>query len=280
MAAASASRSVPTEDWITPQEQLRRLRQWDIDALDSVPSLRERNMRDVLGIVADLNAPAALTNWYKALESLDLLPERIPPLPHNIHQILMNKCPIKGNQLKPDGTPYRIIDTHSLYLIPRGTLNELEARVSAYGQRVFGNENSLQFRYFWPEARREHGDVPFEAEWILISNDVLEESRSQLWERQVEVVQQLNTDSFTDYQIPTLREAAAFMFLHKVATGESLYQAGNEQNGGLYTYTRVQNTTQRGWRLVVGGFAPSGVNVSSDFDYVHEDLGVAVLRKF
>jgi len=64
-----------------------------------------------------------------------------------------------------------------------------------------------------------------------------------------------------------------------VATEESLYQIG-DQVEVLYTYTRVQNTTD-GCHLLVGGSAPSGARVFGlPNDCGCEDFGVAALRKF
>ncbi len=217
--------------------------------------------------------PPILTNWYTALERIQALPDEIPALPRNIHQILGSNCPIHSNK--------RIGETHSLYLIPPGTLNGLEECVSAYGQTLYPNENPLKFRYFWDAARQEHANVQFnEHQWVLISNDVLPGSRNQSYEKQAQMVADLSANSFTNYQVPSLREASAAIFLHKVATGESLYQAGNEQNGVVYTYTRVKEITQN-WHLIVGGSAPSGVRVLRHSSAcVVEYIGVAALQKF
>jgi hypothetical protein len=147
--------------------------------------------RDVLGIVAcyDATLPPALTHWHTALKRLGLDQERVSPLPWHMPQILKSKCPLpkkEGKELKPDGTPWTVGDTHVLYWVPAGSVNELEARVSAYGRealnaaggRLYPNENPLQCRFFWPRARREYGDVAHEGEWILISKEVLEGSRN------------------------------------------------------------------------------------------------------
>jgi len=169
-----------------------------------------------------------------------------------------------------------------LYLIPKelGTLNHFESEIlKPYGEANY-EENPLQFRYFWDAARQEHADVPFEdSHWVLMSKDVLPESRNKSWTEQAALVDDLRKKAFVNYEVPSLREAFAVMMLHKVATEESLYQAGNEQNGYGYTFTRVKEATQ-GYRLAVGGFAPSGVSVSNSFGYALEDDGVGALRKF
>ncbi len=269
----------PREHWITPQEQLKRL---------TAPLLTESSkyMVSALANLVVEYLSSNLTNWYTALKRLGPLPGRIPALPEDIHQILDSDCPIRSNERKPDGSRYKINDTHSLYLIPAGTLNELEARVSAYGRAhlaEYGGENPLQFRYFWDAARREHGDVRFnEPQWILISNDILPESRSTSYPEQVKMVETVNTRDFirdevrSPYEVPLLREAVAFAFLHKVATGESVLQAGNERNEDIYT--SVQETTDNA-PLAVGGFAPDGLYVASYY-FAGDRIGVGVVRKF
>jgi hypothetical protein len=223
---------------------------------------------------------APLTHWYTALELLGALPDTIPALPSNIGEILKGKCPIYQDQLKPDGSSYQVSDTHSLYLIPAGTLTELESLVSAYGQQTLhANPNPFQFLYFCGGAREAANVRLKEHQWVLISNDVLPGSRCESYPRQAQMVADLSAKSLVNYEVPSLREAVGAIFLHKVATGESLYQAGNEQNNHLYTYTRLLETTE-GWHLVVGGSAPSGVVGYYRCGFDEADIGIAALRKF
>lgn len=223
--------------------------------------------------------PLAETNWYTALKSIGALPTRIPPLPVDIHEILEGLCPIYKDQTKPDGTPYKIKDTHILYLIPAGTVNELEQRISAYGQQFFQGEKPLKFSFFWSEARQEYATVPnSQPQWVLISKDVLPGSREQTYTKQVQVVDALSAKSLTDYQVPTLREASLAIFLHKIATGESLYNGNSQNEGHLYTYTRVKETTLNR-HLIVGGFAPSGLYINGCYGFNSKELGVAAVRK-
>ena len=121
--------------------------------------------------------------------------------------------------------------------------------------------------------------VADEPQWVLITNDVLPGSRNQPYAKQEQIITDLNAKNGTDYQVPTLRETVLTMFLHKIATGVSLYPSGNEQNGNLYTYTRVVEKT-RDLHLVVGGFAPSGVFVDCYYGFGKANFGMAALRKF
>lgn len=211
--------------------------------------------------------PPALTNWYKALNYLDLLPNKIPALPLHIFQALNDECRVHIDK--------RIVQTHFLYLIPPGAVNELEKRVGAYGQQLYGpNPNPLAFRYFWDPLREEHANVQFhEYEWILILNDVLPGSRDQPYEEQAQMVADLSEESSLDYQVPTFREAIAAIFLHRVATGESLFQETED----ISTYTRIKEVT-RNWHTCVGGSNPYGVQAYHGH-HPHKYIGVAPLLK-
>ncbi|OGN55247.1 MAG: hypothetical protein A3D96_06660 [Chlamydiae bacterium RIFCSPHIGHO2_12_FULL_44_59] len=274
---------VGQREWITPAEQLDRVR-------ERSPVLEQLNgvfhVTDVAKLALEyIEDPciAAVSRALEALRKIGLLPAHIPALPKNMGQILNEKCPIHGDEAGPDGTSLKIWQTHSLYLLPPGTLNELEARVSAYGRAhlaEYGRENPLQFRYFWNAARQEHGDTRFdEPQWVLMSNDVLPGSRNQPYERHVEMVGELSEKAFVPFEVPSLRAAVGVTLLHKVATGESILQAGNEQNGNVHTYTRVGETTGS-YHVAVGGSAPSGVGVSSDYGGDGEGIGVSALWKF
>ncbi len=211
-------------------------------------------------LVAQYAHDKSLTNWHTALSRLGILPEQIPPLLLNSNQIRDGICPIRG----------------SFYLFPRGTLNNFEALVKAYGQKhlaSFGGANPLQFQYFWEPARRDHGNTQFEKDsWRWMSDDILEGSRSLSYDKQARMVAKLGAD----FKIPSLIEAAECLLLHRVATGESILQQGNEQNGSC-SYARVQETTQ-GSPLVIDDYDPSGVSVFRSHGI--EDIGVMVLQEF
>ena len=133
---------------------------------------------------------------------------------------------------------------------------------------------------FGLKARQEHADVPFpDTHWMLITNDLLPGSRNKTWDEQVALVRALSQKAFVNYEIPTLQQSFAGITTDMVATGERRYQAGDDQNGNVYTFTRVQETTQ-GRHLVVGGFASSGLVVSNFFKFDDRRIGVAVCRKF
>ena len=306
--------SISRESWITPEEQLERLVLHQLEGAVNVETLRNQGLKSAVHSIlnrSDISLalseregppslfdlcverltnplPSSLTNWYKALERIGALQDRIPALPRHIYLILGSKCPIYST----NENPITIENTHSLYLIPPGTINELERRVRNYGVTFFQGENPFKFKNFWNSARIEHADVPYsEPQWVLISKGILPGSRNHTYEEQVHMVKTLKAKSFTDYQVPTLREAIGAIFLEKVATNKCLYQtikytATNLDNNQDYTaydytFTNVNEKTLE-WRLSVGGFDSSGLSVSdSEYGYqsANKSTGIAALRK-
>lgn len=279
--------------WVTPQEQLDRLEKCHSKPIAYEIS-REPIYRTEMGDIAnpgiakiisqcavvDTLSPS-LTNWHTALQRSNALPDKIPPLPWNIEQILNSKCPIFCEERKPNETHYKVEDTHSLYLDPFPTINALEASVNVYGQSYYPHENPLRIQRFWAEnCRRAHGNVEFEPQWILISNNVLPDSRKKSYEEQAQMVADLSKEAFVNYEVPSLKAAIAASFLHKVATGASLYTKGDSQSYIFDTYTRVQETIGKQDHMAVGAFAPSGLDVNIDCMLSSFELGVAVVRKF
>jgi hypothetical protein len=248
--------------WITPERQLERLIRSDERVIAEVAGTRDRPgplpVLELASIVAQYaadNLSPSLTNWHTALHRFSMLPDKIPPL-HD-----------------------EVSDTGLLYLRPPGSLNELEAHMSAYGEAhlaEYGGKNPFQFKYFWEEARDEHGDVRSnDWQWVLFKG-VLEGSRNQPYEKQAEMVAELSARALVHYEVPTALDMVMVAFLHKVATGESILQAANEkQNRSSPIYTRVQETTW-GYHLAVGGFYPDGLCVGGFGDTI---VSIAALRK-
>jgi hypothetical protein len=155
-------------------------------------------------------------------------------------------------------------------------LNALEAKVKAYGEThldAFGGKNPLQFRSYWEPARRDLGDIQYpKYEWRWMSDDIVSGSRNQDYHKQGKIVADLGEN----FKIPSLREVAACFFLNKVATENSLLQHENVQNGGVRTYTNVEDTAG-GSRLAFGSSDPSGVCVDFNGSYTSQNIGAVAL---
>lgn len=320
LAAPILAASTNRDGWITPQEQLERLaftvaedrfranqakfeklpmilndkvtecaaksilrcsNLLSYDAQEQVPTLTHLIVDH---LIEPTPLPPGLTNWYTARERLRALPEKLPPLPKDIHQIVNSKCPIYDGQIKADGTHYSVDDTHFLQLLCEedGSLNHFENNVvKPYGENHYlQGVNPLQFRYFWHEARQEHGEVPCElTHWELTTKNILPESRNKSWAEQDELVSSLGQKAFVNYEVPSVKNTPRALFLHRVATGESLYTASDARNGHLYTYTLLRESTEI-YRLVVGGFDHAGLSVDDGYDFGDGSVGVGGLRKF
>jgi hypothetical protein len=264
-------------DWITPQEQLERLalvevkkrlyrkkeevpksfydridwedvvrpairsvlRRSNLSKSNAIPKLQDLCVDHLMGPL-----PSSLTEWYTARERLGILPEKLPPLPWNIDQILNSKCPVYGDEKKEDGTHYTVKETHVLQLLCEedGSINQFEKEIRAHWKKY----PSLRFRIFNPAARQEYGNLRFEpSHWELLTTDILPKSRKLRYPVQIAQIHSLSQKSFVHYEIPSLQNVSRTTFLHKVATNENLY-SGNHVRGPRHTLTRVKDETYNG----------------------------------
>lgn len=269
----------PKAHWITPNEQLRQLAFPEVERRTEVSRL----IPDLTDIVASYVLDPKLTTWCTSLKLIKRLPKKIPPLPRDIHQILNSPCPRKiCSKKKPDGTFYTVGEKCTLTLVPEelGTINAFERDVRAYGEKQYPeNENPLQFCYFMDDYRAVHENVLFgPTYWQLHTDSILERSRDKTYVTQAALVDDLARETLVDWQVPGLRDTIATIFLHKIGTGESLFQIENDQDEEVHTYTRVKETA-RHYRLMIGSYAPSGVNVNYCPDIYDERIGVAARLK-
>ncbi len=258
---------------ITPQDQLRQL---------NAPVIAEISpllLPPLANLVSQYSEETS--HWYTALSLMQkafperrILPERISPLPDQMVHILHSKSAVNEDQ--------QVKDDQMLPLIPEelGNIRQMLRLFEEYGDKTYGRgEHPLKMRYFWPQALVEHGDTaPPPTHFALITKDVMPGTRNKTFNDQVDKVAALSKKAFAQYEVPTLRDMIAAIFLHYIATGEMLFPSGNEQNNHVYICTRVLERTA-GYHLMAGGFAPSGLSV--DFSYFDDvNMGVAALRKF
>lgn len=211
----------------------------------------------VADLIAEYLIPPNLIHWHTALERLGLLPKRIPRLSGNIYNILHSPCPIRHGEKKADGTPYKVSDTHLLYLLPPGTLNELAVRARTYAeqQKEFEEENPFKFLCHWDVGNSQCN----EAQWVLLTEDILPGSIlprntdfNLTCEKQAQMV------AIFKRQIPSLRAAVGVAFLHKIATGKSILKQNNVITE-MSNNTLVNNTQNN--PLIVGSFGFFGLKI-------------------
>lgn len=236
--------SNPRAHWITPQQQLSKL-----------------------GYLVD----SPLTHWHKAHKMLGTLPEKLPPLPENIAEIMGSPCSIYPGK--------KIEETHVLALIPEesGSLNQFASKIS----KIY-RENTLQFEYSRDEIREKYADTPFSpTHWVLMTKDVLPKSKGMAFEDQLTQLSPLVRKSGMRYQVPTLQQSLVAIMTHRIATREILYPVVGTRYGPNWTLTYVKETLKDSYTgLVVGAFSASGVQIGSNFTpYGNENIGLAFLQE-
>ena len=184
-----------------------------------------------------------------------------PSLPLDIVQQLAMPCPIW-----PDKT---VGETHVLMLIP-SRLNGKKLTLERLGEVVtaprladapkskysdwspYGNEKACADRNYW----------------VLMSKDVLPESRKKPYTDQLKLVEEAAQKSGCGYRIPKLIEAAVCIFMHHVRSGDVLYPDNPR------TYTRCVEKSKYDWQMAVGGFGGvSGLRVNDCWSYDRDGLG-------
>lgn len=317
MSFISATQPDPRAHWITPEQQLNKLLLKIANVVSEISPL----LLDLANIVAQYTEDECITNWYKALKRLSALPEKIPPLPENIDQIMEDLCPIYGDQVQEDGTYLKVKDTHFLVLIPQEfkTLQHLQDNIlKPFEKREYPQPNyPLQCSsvYGYNLSWRKYAAVEFpETQWVLMTKDVLPQSRNKSWQQQVELVEALSQKALANYRIPTLQQSFTTIAMHRIATEEICYREseaeirrknyikeyGMRRDNGLTvidgdattyketqlprngdkqeTYTVVQETDW-GSHLAVGGWGSSGLRVRLPFNNdTIEKYGVAAVR--
>jgi hypothetical protein len=196
-----------------------------------------------------------------------------PPLPANIHQILDHACPFW-----PDKT---VKDTHLLVLIP-STVDGEPFTLNLLGKlmkNIKGAGHSTNFCLRNYVIRRLLGGrTPRGARWVLMTKDVLPNSRMQTYEVQRELVASYAQNRQLHYDMPHILEAATVILLHHVRTGERLYS----DTPGTYTRCKEQVVYEsEDHPVVVGDFSSEGLDIDLNhyIDYTNCH-GVSCLRRF
>jgi len=189
-----------------------------------------------------------------------------PSLPANIRDILKSPCPIwKGKKIR---------DTHMLVFIPQ-TVNGKPLTKKSLGEfaKKYFPSTEKGYMYIWPELIDEKNDKSIDKSyWALMTKDVIPGSRNESYVKQQIIVSDLAKKALITYEVPESLEAAVSILSKYVSSRIRLFSANP------WTYTRCQDKVQ-GYQVVVGGFAPSGLDVGGN-DYDNAHIGVAVLRKF
>lgn len=194
-----------------------------------------------------------------------------PPLPENIEEIWEGPC-----HIFPDK---KVKDTHVLVYLPT-TVDDKPLTLKTIGEiaKRFFLKSDKGYRYILDKIEKQMGNQPVTAAgWILMTKTVIDGSRNASYAIQQTMITELAKKAKVAYNVPSALEATICILTHYMRTGTRLF------SNNPFTYTRCQESID-GYKLVVGGFSPVGLDVDDDdFDFedvVAGDVGVAALRKF
>ncbi len=186
-----------------------------------------------------------------------------PPLPSNIAEILNSPCPYWEGKT--------VAETHMLTLIP-ATLNGSPFTLNLLGQIIQNPQGGGHTaKYYWEDTTvlKEIEDVPNgAATWSLITKDVLPGSRRKTYAAQTALLK-------SEYSTPKALELATAILMHQVQIGEKLYSVSP------VTFSRCEEKVHNSeWRVDIGSFGASGLDVDHFDDDGNDFLGLAGSRKF
>ncbi|MHA7878144.1 MAG: hypothetical protein ACX93T_04485, partial [Bacteroidota bacterium] len=202
-----------------------------------------------------------------------------PALPDDIVSILNEETPF---MLEREGSPQRVGANHLLTLIPSHvkfsdgcrvpfTLNQLGALVR---EHYFPN-NAEGYQYYDLDVHTQFGaESPNESYWLLMTRDVLQDTRAKTYTNQQEEVKK---HSSKGYELPSGIEAATSILACYAQSSKCEERLFGDRP---WTNTRCapDQLVDGKYPLAIGGFGPAGLNVDGD-DYGIDFHGVACCRK-
>ena len=189
-----------------------------------------------------------------------------PPLPKDLSLTMSQPCPFWPSQ--------KIQDTHFLILLPR----EIEAQLLTLNtfQSLLINKSKCSYASFDKFVRQELGNSSIESHWILMTYDVVPNTRRQRFEAQKSYIESIETNDPYRYRLPSVLEATACIIAAYLYLGKTIY------SDDPWTYTRcMEKVNLDQYPVSVGGFSNRGVFIH-DCRYVptHDYIGVGAVKSF
>lgn len=184
-------------------------------------------------------------------------------LPININEILKSPCPAFPGK--------KVMDTHMLVWIPE-TIKGKVVTIDSFGkflkQELGFEGNRPGYEAIRDDIAQQEGGNPIKSGWVLMTNDVIPDSRSKSYAEQQELVASLNKLGQTGYRVPK--------------TGEAIVCIMAEYLRYNWYFTRFTNTRCQenigDYQVVVGDFVSSGLSVAY-YNSDSDEIGVACLRE-
>ncbi|MCB1075772.1 MAG: hypothetical protein KDK59_09620, partial [Simkania sp.] len=189
-----------------------------------------------------------------------------PPLPPNIDEILSSPCPFWPEK--------KVRETHLLVLVPQ-TVNGRPFCLNSLSELITSPKtgNKTQYYYYDNYVKNELGAKSASSHWVLMTRDVIPDSRSKTYVDQKKLIQSHAQKTNIPYEMPLALDATTAILVHYVETRERIY------TDNPTTYTRCQEKVNNNqWPAAIGSFAAGGLSVSSLARWC--DHGVGCVRKF
>lgn len=199
----------------------------------------------------------------------------VPSLPKEINDILKSPCPFWPGK--------KVQETHFLILIPEMIDNQLLS-LEHLGEHVKSPKKGHKTQFSGGQllGNIAHGygqQAPTQAHWVLMTKDVIPQSRKKSYEEQQDLLTVVHEKTGIKYEIPHVLEACICIFVYHITSGKFLFgskDSSSDSNLLLSTYTRCQ-TQIDGDQIEVGGFSQSGLLIHpfmNNFEYI----GIAAIR--
>jgi len=166
-------------------------------------------------------------------------------------------------------------DTLMLVRLPKTLNGQLTLKSLGELAKKYFSDSDTGYRFIWSNIVDELGDKSIhKSRWVLMTKDVLPESRDKAYANQQKIVAELAEKSLISYEIPATLESAACILSQYFGSKTRLFSDKPP------TFTRCQEK-DHGFHTVVGGFGPDGLKVLERSNEGSNDwYGVAALRKF
>lgn len=181
----------------------------------------------------------------------------IPPLPEDIYQICNSIDHSNGKKIK---------ETHVLVLVPTAVEvkgKHVDITLKNLGELVKAPDNNGSSTQYADHISKieDLRDIPnAKSHWVLMKKELLPNSdKTKDFEELVDLVEEYSKQANAEYSIPNAIDVVACCFLHYVNTGNRLFDAGQHYYPTIYT--RCQEFSKNIYRVFVGCYSPSGLEI-------------------
>jgi len=223
--------------------------------------LMKEMQETIIKIIVDNLMKEAKDKWENHFGNIDPVPE----MPNNIVQILRSPCPFWPDK--------RVYETHLLTLVPK-TVNGTPLTLKYMGQLIQNPKKGSKTQFDKDTDFYNHEKTAVDKpHWILMTKDVIPNSRNKSFQDQLKLVKEYNKMS---YELVHLIDAVVAILLEHVSKGTRLYPVETL----TLCQEREQDKGDYGQIMHVGGFSRHGLRVSHYFGNALEYFGIGVSRKF